>query len=89
MTPHTDSGNRDPVQMKESKLSTEEEKTYRIELEKYIMESLGTNVEKMENFPKYVPRQALTKFISKYELFKQVLEVQGSIIECGVYLGVD
>src|SRR5690242_8949128 len=42
---------------------------------------------KMENFPKYVRRQNLTRFIALYELFKLVLPVKGSIVECGVNHG--
>lgn len=42
---------------------------------------------KLENFTKYVRRQNLTRFIALYELFKQILDVKGSIIECGVYRG--
>lgn len=42
---------------------------------------------KMENFPKYVRRQNLTRFLVLYEIFKQVLEVKGSVIECGVHQG--
>lgn len=43
--------------------------------------------EKMENFPKYVRRQNLTRFLALYEIFKQVVDVKGSIIECGVHQG--
>lgn len=32
-------------------------------------------------------RQNLTRFLAQYEIFKQVLDVKGSIIECGVYRG--
>lgn len=42
---------------------------------------------KMENFPKYVRRQNLTRFIALYEIFKQILPVKGSIVECGVFRG--
>lgn len=42
---------------------------------------------KMENFPKYVRRQDLTRLLSLYEIFKRVLQVKGSIVECGVYQG--
>jgi hypothetical protein len=42
---------------------------------------------KIENFPKYVRRQNLTRFMALYEIFKQVLPVKGSIIECGVNHG--
>jgi hypothetical protein len=39
------------------------------------------------NFPLYVPRQDLTRFLCKYEIFRRVLDVQGSIVECGVFFG--
>ena len=42
---------------------------------------------KLENFPKYVRKQNLTRFIVLYEIFKKVLNVKGSIIECGVNEG--
>ena len=45
---------------------------FKSELEFYYKKSLGTNVEKLENFSKYVPRQILTRFLAKYEIFKKV-----------------
>lgn len=42
---------------------------------------------KLENFPKYVRRQNLTRFLALYEIFKRVLPVKGSIVECGVHQG--
>lgn len=42
---------------------------------------------KMENFPKYVRRQNLTRFLALYEIFKKVMPVKGSIVECGVFRG--
>lgn len=42
---------------------------------------------KLENFPKYVRRQHLKRFLARYELFKLVLPVMGSVVECGVYRG--
>jgi hypothetical protein len=47
----------------------------------------GTWENKMENFPKYVRRQNLTRFLVLYEIFKKVLNVKGSIVECGVNQG--
>jgi len=40
-----------------------------------------------ENFPKYCRRQELTRFLARHEMFQKILEVKGSIIECGVYSG--
>jgi hypothetical protein len=43
--------------------------------------------QKIENFPKYVRRQNLTRFLALYEIFSRVLNVKGSIVECGVHHG--
>lgn len=60
---------------------------YLKKLNDYFENSLGTNVEKLQNFTKYVPRQDLTNFLARYELFKKIIDVPGSIIECGVLFG--
>ena len=57
------------------------------QLEKYFDSSIGTTYEKLSNFTKFTPRQNLTKFISKYEIFKKIIGVEGAIIECGVRHG--
>lgn len=63
------------------------DEVYRNSLEAYFESSKGTNVWKLQNFPKYVPRQALTRFIVRYEIFKRVLNIQGSVVEIGVLDG--
>ncbi len=42
---------------------------------------------KLDNFEKYVKRQALSRFLVRYELFRKIKCVKGSIIECGVHHG--
>ena len=42
---------------------------------------------KMDSFPKYVRRQGLTRFLALYEIFKRVLPIKGSVVECGVFRG--
>lgn len=42
---------------------------------------------KIENFPKYVRRQNLTRFLALYEIFNRVLNIKGSVVECGVNHG--
>lgn len=59
----------------------------RAALEEYFAQSLGSNTEKLENFPKYVPRQNLARFLARYEMFKLIKDIQGSIVECGVLFG--
>lgn len=62
-------------------------------------EQVGKNIEgiflrcpdpveiKLENFTKYVRRQHLKRFLAMYEIFKLVLPVKGSVVECGVFKG--
>jgi hypothetical protein len=42
---------------------------------------------KLENFTKYVRRQHLKRFLAMYEVFKLILPVKGSVVECGVFKG--
>lgn len=42
---------------------------------------------KLENFPKYARRQHLKRFLAMYEIFKMILPIKGSIVECGVFRG--
>jgi len=42
---------------------------------------------RLENFTKYVRRQHLKRFLALYEIFKLILPVKGSIVECGVFRG--
>jgi hypothetical protein len=77
----------DPSRFLEPSRTTKEEIEYRFDLERYYSKSLGSNVEKLQNFAKYVPTQDLRKFICRHELFKKVLHVHGSVVECGVLYG--
>ena len=59
---------------------------YRNRLGEYF-DSKGDTVWKLQNFPKYVPRQSITRFLTRHEIFKHVLDVQGSVVEVGVLGG--
>ena len=61
--------------------------SYREALENYFNNSPGSSTEKLENFGKYVPRQNLARFLARYEIFKRIQNIQGSIVECGVLFG--
>jgi hypothetical protein len=64
-----------------------------------VEESVGKSIEqiflkfpdsietKLENFTKYVRRQHLKRFLAMYEIFKLILPIKGSIIDCGVFRG--
>ncbi len=65
------------------------------ETEKLIVQGLSQAFElsrlpiekKLQNFSRHVRRQDIARFLVKYELFKQILLVNGSIVECGVLVG--
>jgi len=57
------------------------------ELASHFENSASSLAAKIEAFPRFVTRQSLSRFISRYEVFKKVLGVPGSIIECGVFHG--
>ncbi|MGO9014973.1 MAG: TylF/MycF/NovP-related O-methyltransferase [Dissulfurispiraceae bacterium] len=61
-------------------------------LQKEILEDLfsttGLSVfEMFRNFPVFTPRYNLARFLVHYELFKQIYELPGVIIDLGVYRG--
>lgn len=56
-------------------------------LEQIFDKSSDSTEIKLENFPKYIRRKSVTRFLALYELFKKALKVKGSIVECGVYQG--
>ncbi len=68
-------------------LRTNSEIEYVKNLANFLKKSKFTNVEKLENFPIFTSRQTIAQFLFKYEIFKQILKVNGSIIECGVAFG--
>lgn len=77
----------DPSRFRVETRSTAAEVDNRLAMESFGAGGAGTFVEKMENFPKYVSRQSMARYMALYEIFKLVLPVQGSIVECGVNWG--
>src|SRR5438046_156275 len=50
-------------------------------------ENRNPSWEKLQNFPVYIRRQEISYLIAYYDIFKQVLNVKGSILYFGVYCG--
>ena len=79
------------IKKKKSKYSfqTEENYTYFENRKKYLKRKYDSTAldEIADGFPKYAKRQEITRFLARHELFKKVLEREGSIVECGVYNG--
>jgi hypothetical protein len=73
------------MNMKKFRTSTEEKTGKNIER---MFNACSDSVEiKLENFTKYVRRQHLKRFLAMYEIFKLILPLKGSVVECGVYKG--
>jgi len=68
-------------------LRTEKEVDYVQGIAALLEDSGFSDVEKLINFSLYTPRQEIASFLAKYEIFKRILNVQGSIVECGVAYG--
>ena len=77
----------DPSRYRQAGRSTAAEIDVRAALGAQFDRAQGSTVEKLENFPCHVPRQALTRFLCLSELFRLALDVQGDIMECGVNWG--
>lgn len=57
------------------------------ETELYFEKSKEPLIDKIDAFPKYSTRQSIAKFLTKYEIFKKIVNVNGSIVEGGVLHG--
>src|SRR5665811_2289803 len=66
---------------------TSSEQEVRQRIGRLFAESPDAVETRLENFSKYIRRQNATRFLALYEIFKQVLHVKGSIVECGGYQG--
>ena len=66
---------------------TEKEIDYSGNLELALVNSSFSDLEKAMSFPMFAPRQSIATFLYKHELFKKIINVHGSIVECGVAYG--
>jgi len=74
---------KDPSRFRDAARNRKEEIRFRVAMDRFIEENAGSSYEKLENFPKYLSRQSLARFLALYEVFKAVLRVQGDVIEGG------
>jgi hypothetical protein len=77
----------DPSRFRQASRATFSEIEYRNGMEQYIENGVGSYIEKLENFSKYISRQTTARYLALYEIFKLVINVQGDIIEGGVNWG--
>jgi hypothetical protein len=73
--------------MSDASLRHEPERRQREALERLFERSSLSTFEMFRAFPVFTPRYTLARFLAHYELFKQIIEVPGAIIDIGVYRG--
>ena len=79
---------RKQYSMLDRRTQTESDNRYcRRKVEDYFGSSEGDTIAKLRNFTKFVPRQNLSLFLAKNEIFKRLIDVHGHIVECGVFMG--
>ena len=66
---------------------TENDRIFKHGIGDYFDSTNGNTLAKLENFPRHVPRQNLALFLAKNEIFKKVINIHGSVVECGVFMG--
>jgi hypothetical protein len=67
--------------------NSEQNLAYFAALEAFMAADSAGPLQMMRNFAVYAPRQFVTDFLVRYELFKMIREVAGSVLEFGVMNG--
>lgn len=71
----------------EIRKNTEKQLAYYEEIENFFENDNSAVLTKLRSFSLYVPRQVITDFLVKNELFKLIESTHGSILEFGVFNG--
>jgi hypothetical protein len=73
--------------MSDPSLRHEPERRQREVLEQLFASTGLSTFEMFRAFPVFTPRYTLARFLAHYELFKQIVDVPGAIVDVGVYRG--
>ncbi|EUA11876.1 dTDP-6-deoxy-L-hexose 3-O-methyltransferase domain protein [Mycobacterium kansasii 732] len=73
--------------MLDARTQTSADEQYATKVQEFFSAGEGDILAKLKNFAKFVPRQTMATFLAKNEIFKQIVDVHGHIIECGVFMG--
>lgn len=57
------------------------------ELRRAFLANTEDKTQICDDFPKYIARQKLARYLARHKLFELILDVKGSIVECGVANG--
>ncbi|BBI36133.1 class I SAM-dependent methyltransferase [Cohnella abietis] len=56
-------------------------------IEETFLSSQTSLVNKLEAFPRFATKRSTARFLARYEIYKELVSVNGSIVECGVFNG--
>src|SRR5689334_1930145 len=70
---HANSPRRAAIMIREPKNQSKADLAQFSMMEQVFESSAGTLAEKIDGFPKFASRQALAKFVARYEIFKHIL----------------
>lgn len=59
---------------------------YRLTEEAFLASGLSI-FNKLEAFPRFATKRSLSRFLCRYEIYKTIAGINGSIVECGVFNG--
>ena len=75
-----------PIGSVEKRHSSQDLNSYKL-IEESFNESKVRLFEKMEAFPRFASKRSVARFLCKSEIFKKIIDVNGAVIECGVFNG--
>jgi hypothetical protein len=55
--------------------------------ERAFRSSQTSLINKLEAFPRFATKRSVARFLARYEIYREVQKVTGSIVECGVFNG--
>lgn len=70
----------------EKRHSEKDRSSYELTEQAFNAASIPT-IDKLEAFARFSTKRSLARFLVKHEIFKRILNVNGSIVECGVFNG--
>ncbi len=66
---------------------TSSDEAFASSIDQHFVSASGSNLDKLRTFSRFVPRQSLSTFLAKREIFSRILGIHGNIVECGVFMG--
>jgi hypothetical protein len=75
-----------PMGTEEERHTNKDKTSYQLMEDTFHSSKIRT-FDKLEAFPRFSSKRSLARFLCKYEIFKQIIHINGVVIECGVFNG--